>query len=130
MKKLTSLILLLSIFTVGYCQELVVAGFTYDPTDQTALLPETEQFDQNGERCALIKVETKAKGFSFDVGMMGVTKVEEQHAGEIWVYVPHDVRRITIQHELLGTPSMPTSNINPFWSVSTLISAHSSLFWS
>ena len=102
MKKLTSLILLLSIFTIGYCQELVVAGFTYDPTDQTALLPETEQFDQNGERCALIKVETKAKGFSFDVGMMGVTKVEEQHAGEIWVYVPHDIRRITIQHPQLG----------------------------
>lgn len=102
MKKIITLILLAAISTISFGQELVVAGFTYDPTDQTALLPETEQFDQNGERCALIKVETNAKGFSFDVGMMGVTKVEEQHAGEIWVYVPHDIRRITIQHPQLG----------------------------
>ena len=98
---------LLLLFLVGSAlivrAQLAVTEFYLAETDQTANLPETEQYDQNGQKCALIKVETTQKGFSFDVGMMGVTKVEEDHTGEIWVYVPHSVRRITIQHAQLGT---------------------------
>ncbi len=57
--------------------------------------------DQNGDFCAIIKVVTSQTGFSFDGGMIGIMKTE-QHTGEIWVYVPHGIKHITIQHQQLG----------------------------
>ena len=103
MKRLTLLIsvLLGFISMKGYSQNLAVESFTLAPTDMTANLAETMVRDQNGEVCALIKVETLQKGFTFDVGVLGVVSVVEQPA-EIWVYVPFGVRKITIQHPQLG----------------------------
>ena len=42
----------------------------------------------------------------FDVGTLGVVDVVEQnaeHPSEIWLYVPHGVKKISIQHNLLGS---------------------------
>ena len=75
-----------------------VASFRLAENDLTANLQGTQVLDQNGNTCALIKVETTQTGFAFDVGIMGITKVE-QHTGEIWVYVPFGVKHITIQHQ-------------------------------
>ena len=86
-----------------FAYEIVVKSFEYAPFDQTANSPKTERIDQNNERCALIKVETTEKGFNFNVGILGVWEVDENHVGEIWVYVPHSVNHITIQHPKYGT---------------------------
>ena len=59
------------------------------------------EHDQNGNLCALIKVENTLNGFSFNVGSLGVTAVRRV-GGEIWVYVPFGVKRITISHPQLG----------------------------
>jgi hypothetical protein len=72
-----------------------------DETDLTANTTGTTVIDQNGQKCALIKVETTQQGFSFDAGSLGIVKTE-QHVGEIWVYVPEGVKRITISHQQLG----------------------------
>ena len=103
MKKLNILVcILLGLFSVeAYSQQLAVESFVLAETDMTANLAETMVRDQNGEVCALIKLETTQKGFTFDVGVLGVTSVVEQPA-EIWVYVPFGVRKITIQHPQLG----------------------------
>lgn len=82
-------------------QQLVVQSFRLDDTDLTANTTGTTMLDQNGQKCALIKVETSQQGFSFDAGTLGVVKTE-QHVGEIWVYVPEGVKRITISHQQLG----------------------------
>jgi|GEM_PF-1910122 len=58
--------------------------------------------DQNGDLCALIKVITTEKGFSFDAGQLGIMKTEQKNA-EIWVYVPFGIKHLRIQHEKLGT---------------------------
>jgi formylglycine-generating enzyme required for sulfatase activity len=42
------------------------------------------------------------RGFTFDGGMLGVAKVEENHNGEIWVYVPDRLSHLTISHPQLG----------------------------
>ena len=89
-----------SIFGI-HAQELSVQSFTLAETDITANTPGTMVHDQNGNVCALIKVETTQKGFTFDVGVLGVVSVVEQPA-EIWVYVPFGIRKITIQHPQLG----------------------------
>ena len=82
-------------------QNLAVESFVLAETDLTANMEGTAVRDQNGEICALIKVETTQKGFTFDVGILGVTSVVEK-TGEIWVYVPFGIRKITIMHPQLG----------------------------
>ncbi len=57
--------------------------------------------DQNGDKAALIKIETTETGFQFEGGMLGVVKVEKK-TGEYWVYVPYGARKITMKHDNLG----------------------------
>ena len=97
------LILSFGIYTVlsSIAQNISVKSFSLDETDVTANLQGTTVLDQNGEKCALIKIFTTATGFTFDVGSLGVQKVE-QKTGEIWLYVPQGVRRLTMNHAQLG----------------------------
>ena len=88
---------------LSMAQVMAVADFHLDAADQTANAAATMVYDQNGEVCALIRIQTTQKGFVFDVGSMGVTKVDENHVGEVWAYLPHGVKRITIRHQQLGT---------------------------
>jgi formylglycine-generating enzyme required for sulfatase activity len=96
-------LLFLYIYTVlsSMAQNISVKSFSLDETDVTANLQGTTVLDQNGEKCALIKIFTTATGFTFDVGSLGVQKVE-QKTGEIWLYVPQGVRRLTMNHAQLG----------------------------
>ena len=82
-------------------QSLAVQSFRVDESDLTANTAGTIVMDQNGQKCALIKVETTQTGFSFDAGSLGVAKTE-QKVGEIWVYVPEGVKRLTISHQQFG----------------------------
>lgn len=82
-------------------QNIAVSDFRLLESDMTANLEGTTVYDQNGEKCALIKVETTQTGFTFDTGALGVVRTE-QKAGEIWVYVPARTSRITISHSQLG----------------------------
>ena len=100
MKKLFALILFF-ITTLVYGQEMSVKSFYLAENDLTANIPGTMVHDQNGNVCALIKVETPLDGFSFDVGVLGVSEVKRE-GGEIWVYVPYGIRRITLSHPQFG----------------------------
>ena len=91
----------LSIATAA-AQNMSVSSFRLDESDLTANLQGTMVLDQNGEKCALIKIRTTQSGFSFDVGSLGVMRVDYKTA-EVWIYVPFGVRRMTIQHPQLGT---------------------------
>lgn len=102
MKRTIIAILLALVCVCLHAQELAVTSFKLSETDLTANLQGTTVLDQNGEKCALIKVVTVAKGLTFDVGSLGVRKVDTSHAGEIWVYVPYGVRKITISHPQYG----------------------------
>lgn len=83
------------------CQNITVKKFHLLENDLTANTSGTMELDPNGEKTALIKVVTSQTGFRFDCGSLGITKVS-QHTGEIWVYVPHGVKRMTILHPTLG----------------------------
>lgn len=82
-------------------QEFSVKDFFPAETDLTANTPGTLVLDQNGSVCALIKVETTLDDYTFDVGSLGITKTIRQ-GGEIWVYVPYGVRKLTISHPVMG----------------------------
>ena len=81
----------------SYSQKVSVEYFKLDESDLTANLAGTTVLDQNGEKCALIKIFTTETGFSFDVGSLGVVKTE-QKVGEIWVYVPFGIKKIVLSH--------------------------------
>lgn len=83
-------------------QDISVTEFYLDEKDLTANGRHAVE-DQNGDKCALIRVQTTQKGFSFDVGSAGITKVEDNHIGEIWLWVPFGIRHISIRHQQLGS---------------------------
>lgn len=85
-------------------QEISVTNFRYEQSDLTALNNKSIK-DWNGDNCALIRVQTTQKGFVFDVGSIGIVKIEDNHVGEIWLWVPQGARHISIRHQQLGSLS-------------------------
>ncbi|MBR2360086.1 MAG: PEGA domain-containing protein [Bacteroidaceae bacterium] len=82
-------------------QDVSVSSFKLIENDLTANTTGTMERDQNGETAALIKVVTPETGFSFDGGMVGIVKTR-QEVGEVWVYVPHGIKKMSIRHPQLG----------------------------
>ncbi len=97
------LFLVLVLPVSAYAQKISVSRFESAENDLTANSRGTTVLDQNGDKCALIRVQTTEKGFAFDVGSAGIQKVDDNHVGEIWVYVPFGVRHISIRHQQLGS---------------------------
>ena len=61
------------------------------------------ELDQNGRKCALVKVVTTESNFSFDNGLLGVTKViHKPELSEWWVYLPVKTMKLKIMHPVLG----------------------------
>ncbi len=84
-----------------FAQNISVQSFRALPTDITASSLEGKRFDQNGQVAALIKVMTTETGFVFEGGALGIVNTQ-QRVGEIWVWVPRGLRKITILHQQLG----------------------------
>ncbi|MFP4449112.1 MAG: PEGA domain-containing protein, partial [Bacteroidales bacterium] len=99
-KHLIFTLLFVIIAFTGKTQNISVKSFKALPGDQTARVHEPVK-DQNGEKCALIKVVTTQEGFIWEGGTLGITEVKKE-AGEYWVYVPRGSKKITIKHEDLG----------------------------
>ena len=83
-----------------FAQQISVKSFRKLETDLDARVTEPIK-DQNGDLCAIIKVQTTQSGFYFDGGQLGIVKTVPKH-GEIWVYVPWGLKRLTISHDKLG----------------------------
>lgn len=105
-KTIYTFILFLLIPFVAFGQDkIAVSDFALAPKDLTAIQQGTMLADQNGEKCAIIKVKTTEKGFTFDIGSLAVQKVDYNHTAEMWVYIPHGAKKITIAHPQLGEVS-------------------------
>lgn len=102
LKRVFSLMIMMAALLPVSAQGISVSSFQMLENDLTANTHGTMMNDFNGQPAALIKVVTTAQGFAFDGGMTGIVKVQ-QKIGEIWVYVPHGIKRMTIQHQQLGT---------------------------
>ena len=110
--RLLSIFLFVVIFLPALAQnsdenepKMSIASFELVNNDMTANLDGTMVLDRNGDKAALIKIETTEKDFSFNVGSLGIERIEwqnENHPAEIWVYVPFGVKTITIQHPVFG----------------------------
>ncbi len=84
-----------------HAQNIKVSKFGLLTTDMTANTHGTLKLDQNGEKAALIKIQAPEQGFTFSAGSLGIV-AREDHNGEIWLYVPRQSKRLTIQHKDFG----------------------------
>lgn len=78
-------------------QKFGVARFRVMPNDISAYIHPMR--DLNGEACALIKV-VGSKDFAFSTPLGIVKRVDE--VGEVWLYVPHGTRLLTVKHPRWG----------------------------
>lgn len=97
MKSLKYFLLLISISSISFAQEMSVKSFEKLERDMSGRTSNVK--DINGDLCALLKVVTTEKGFEF--GGCNIEKTE-QKTSEIWVFVSPGVRFITIRHEKFG----------------------------
>ena len=98
MKSLIFVLLLLSGWAEA--QQISVQSFRKLENDLSARGNEGRT-DQNGDRCAIIKVVTPETDFVFEPDALG-TMGTAQKTGEIWLYVPYGAKRLTIKHPHLG----------------------------
>ena len=75
-----------------------VAKFTRMDNDLTARVTKPVTDTDEGKLCALIRVITNLKDIEFRAEALGIVK-QEQHNGEIWIYVPYGARSISFAHE-------------------------------
>lgn len=89
-------------YTSAFSQELkmvVESSLKVDNNDMDARIYYPVN-DQNNKVCALIKVTVLGKldnPLILDVGGLGVVKREEQESGEIWFYVPYQVKNLSFK---------------------------------
>ncbi len=105
MKKYLILIALcINLLNNAFAQDnkIEVVNFYHEVHDGTANRLGGIVYDQNGEKCALIKVMTNDPKYSFDAGTLGIVKSIHK-TGEIWLYVPYGVKKLTIRHTNLET---------------------------
>ena len=86
MKKLLSTLFLFAVIG-NLSAEIAVKSFIRLELDQNARII-SPKIDQNGKKCAIIRVETPEKDFVFDFGLIGNALATEQHVGEIWITFP------------------------------------------
>lgn len=100
---------LISLLSVLFCAVIAMAhsgitikSFDELPQDLDARVSYPE-LDQNGHKCALLKIVTTDNDFSFDNGLLGVTKVlHKPELSEWWVYLPEKSMKIKITHPVHG----------------------------
>ena len=58
--------------------------------------------NDNDETCALVKIVTAEKNFSFEPDALGICQIDDSPVSEIHMYVAPGSRRLTIMHPVFG----------------------------
>ena len=79
---------------ISHAQELSVKSFEVKTTDLAARTQSRK--DNNGNDCALVKVQLAASGAKFEGNVVGDVKYD---TSEYWLYMPQGSKRMTIKLE-------------------------------
>lgn len=99
MKKAILILLLLQ--SISVAAQIRISEFKQSHMDGSAADVRTSLIDPDGKLCAVLKLETKQSGWTFDTGLAGImdTRYED---GLIWLYVPASARKLTVAHKEYG----------------------------
>ncbi len=81
---------------------ILVSDLKPEPTSLEANIKGGIFYDINGRQCALIKIETTHKGFTFDFGVAARVEHLEEKMAEIFIWVGPGAKFMTISHPELG----------------------------
>ena len=84
--------------TVSAQSTMDVSKFTRMDNDLTARITKPVKDNDEGKLCALIRVITNLKDIEFRADALGIVK-QEQHNGEVWIYVPYGARSLSFAKE-------------------------------
>ena len=102
-KFFTIVVVLLFPVLLAAQEDIKVESFTLSTTTNYANLEGHIEYDNNGEKCALIIVDTRnPELLTFDGGSTGIMKSIIK-TGQVWLYVPDGLKRIT-DRQILGVP--------------------------
>ena len=91
-------LLLFPVLGMAQEEDIKVESFELSTTTNYANLGDSVRFDLNGEKCALIIIDTRhPELLTFDCGGAGVVDTDYKDGqGQVWVYVPGGVKRLSI----------------------------------
>jgi len=98
MRKTTLLILLTLAALPLRGQAICISDFKLDVADGAAADVRTAVSDLDGELCAVLGMETRLSGWTFEAGLSGIMDVRYGD-GVIYVYVPRGTRKISVGHK-------------------------------
>ena len=94
-KWLLALMMVCGILNAAAQNQVKATALTHDVKDLSQR--SSKIYDQNGERCALIRFETPIPSFfSFNLGAQQIEK-RENNDDEVWIWVSADVKKMTIR---------------------------------
>lgn len=95
---LSACLLLLAALTANAQQTMDVSKFTRMDNDLMARVTKPVRDKDEGKLCALIRVVTNLRGLGVRADALGIVQ-QEQHDGELWLYVPYGARSLSFTHE-------------------------------
>ena len=99
MKKTLLILILLKCITVS--AQIRISDFRQSFSDGAATDIRTSVADPDGQLCAILKLETKQSGWTFDAGLEGI--IDTRYGdGIIWIYLPASARKLTVAHREYG----------------------------
>ena len=99
MKKTLLILILLRCITVS--AQIRISDFKQSVSDGAAADFRTTVDDPDGQPCAILKLETKLDGWTFDAGLAGIIDTKYGD-GIIWIYLPASARKLTVAHSEYG----------------------------
>ena len=87
----------------GVCAvaQVRISDFKLAVEDGAASDVRTSFLDPDGCLCAVLKLETRQTGWTFDAGLAGIMDTRYE-TGVIWLYVPASARKLTVAHKEYG----------------------------
>lgn len=76
-----------------------IVSFIEDQFDMSACNPETEKYDGDGMRYAIIKVISETPNenpFQYDFNFFNMKHVKTNHNDELWIYVQRNAKNVTV----------------------------------
>ena len=99
MKK--SILILFLLQGICAAAQVRISDFKLAIADGTASDVRTALQDPDGHLCAVLKLETRQSGWTFDAGLAGIMDTRYE-TGIIWLYVPTSARKLTVAHKEYG----------------------------
>ena len=95
------IVILLLLLGLSARAQIRISGFSQSFSEGTASDVRTALEDPDGRLCAVLRMDTRIQGWTFDAGLAGITDIRYGD-GVLWLYIPASARFLTVAHKDYG----------------------------